>query len=292
MLEIHPSAIHKIATWDNDNKYANAPALPALFLTPLDVSYDEQVMDIGPWYNVGREYQKSTRGCEHVGLNDTNVLMSELLPFVSCVVKFHDMNEWHNTNVPLHPLLLMLMPTAVSTLCHNHPLEYVGLNNAKMLLSKFLSDIVCTSLLFLCLFRIPFPINVLQPSQANSGMMMDMSYASEVYDMRCDVCSGGIGHRQWYPDQLCNAYYYNDRSEMRINIGFCILNLNPDDITWSKTNANRPTAQEDHSEMRLNDHSEMRLNSKMNANNFTTKESLPSSATSGPNDMVVLADHH
>ncbi|EDQ98553.1 uncharacterized protein LACBIDRAFT_335862 [Laccaria bicolor S238N-H82] len=78
---------------------------------------------------------------------------------------FHNMNEWHNTNVPLHPLLLMLMPTAVSTFCHGHPLEYVGLNNAKMLLSKFLSDIVCTSLLFLCLFRIPFPINVLQPSQ-------------------------------------------------------------------------------------------------------------------------------
>ncbi|EDR09717.1 uncharacterized protein LACBIDRAFT_326279 [Laccaria bicolor S238N-H82] len=43
--------------------------------------------------------------------------------------------------------------------------EYIGLNDAKMLLSKFLSDI---------------------PSQ-------------EVYDMRCDVCSGGIGHRQWYP---------------------------------------------------------------------------------------------
>ncbi|EDR09167.1 uncharacterized protein LACBIDRAFT_326551 [Laccaria bicolor S238N-H82] len=150
---------------------------------------------------------------EHVELNDTNVLMSKLLPFVSCVVKFHDVNERHNTNVPLHPPLLMLMPTAVSTFCHGHPLEYIGLNDAKMLLSKFLSDI----------------------------------------------------------------------------IGFCILNLNPDDITWSKTNANRPTAQEDHSEMRLNDHSEMRLNSKMNANNFTTKESLPSSATSGPNDMVFLA---
>ncbi|EDR08929.1 uncharacterized protein LACBIDRAFT_326558 [Laccaria bicolor S238N-H82] len=152
---------------------------------------------------------------EHVGLNDTNVLMSKLLPFVSCV---------HNTNVPLHPPLLMLMPTAVSTfvtaiLLTSHCIicsdiyEYIKLNDAKMLLSKFLSDI----------------------------------------------------------------------------IGFCILNLNPDDITWSKTNANRPTAQEDHSEMRLNDHSEMRLNSKMNANNFTTKESLPSSATSGPNDMVFLA---
>ncbi|EDR05517.1 uncharacterized protein LACBIDRAFT_329482 [Laccaria bicolor S238N-H82] len=192
------------------------------------------------------------------------------------------MNEWHNTNVPLHPLLLMLMPTAVSTLCHSHPLEYVGLNNAKMLYSKFLSDISRSA-------AVVTQLTVIYLHQANSGMMMDMSYASEVYDMRCDVCSGGIGHRQWYPDQLCNAYYYNDRSEMRINIGFCILNLNPDDITWSKTNANRPTAQEDHSEMRLNDHSEMRLNSKMNANNFTTKESLPSSATSGPNDMVFLA---
>ncbi|EDR14690.1 uncharacterized protein LACBIDRAFT_321910 [Laccaria bicolor S238N-H82] len=127
---------------------------------------------------------------KHVGLNDTNVLMSELLPFVSCVVKFHDMNEWHNTNVPLHPLLLMLMPTAISTFCHSHPLEYIGLNDAKMLLSKFLSDI--------CSIR---------------GMTMDMTYASEVYDMRCDVCSGGIGSGIQcfflFEDQLCNAYYYN-----------------------------------------------------------------------------------
>ena len=50
------------ATLDNDER-ANAPAIPAPFLAPLDVSYDERVVDIGPRYNVGRDYRKSTRAC-------------------------------------------------------------------------------------------------------------------------------------------------------------------------------------------------------------------------------------
>ncbi|EDQ98241.1 uncharacterized protein LACBIDRAFT_336145, partial [Laccaria bicolor S238N-H82] len=48
-----------------------------------------------------------------------------------------------------------------------------------------------------------------------------------------------------------NANSFTDHSEMRLNktVGFCIPILNPHDITWSKTNANSFT---DHSEMRLN----------------------------------------
>ena len=49
------------ATLDNDDERANAPTIPAPFLRPLDVNYDERVMDIGPRYNVGRDYRKSTR---------------------------------------------------------------------------------------------------------------------------------------------------------------------------------------------------------------------------------------
>lgn len=65
------------ATVDNDNERANAPAIPAPFLAPLDVSYDERVMDIGPRYNVGRDCRKSTRArmnldgvCRRKGTSD------------------------------------------------------------------------------------------------------------------------------------------------------------------------------------------------------------------------------
>lgn len=55
------------ATLDDDDKCADAPAIPASFLASLDVSYDEWVMDIGPWYNMGRDYRKSTRA--HVSID-------------------------------------------------------------------------------------------------------------------------------------------------------------------------------------------------------------------------------
>ena len=65
------------ATVDNDNERANAPAIPAPFLAPLDVSYDELVMDIGPRYNVGQDCRKSTRArmnldgvCRRKGTSD------------------------------------------------------------------------------------------------------------------------------------------------------------------------------------------------------------------------------
>ena len=49
------------ATLYNDDECANTPAIPAPFLAPLNVSYDERVMDIGPRYNVSRDYRKSIR---------------------------------------------------------------------------------------------------------------------------------------------------------------------------------------------------------------------------------------
>ena len=69
------------ATLDNDDERANAPAIPAPFLRPLDVSYDERVMNIGPRYNVGRDYRKSTRArvsfdgvCRRKGTSDLRTI--------------------------------------------------------------------------------------------------------------------------------------------------------------------------------------------------------------------------
>jgi len=60
-VDFHGHDLGDAATLDDNDERADAPAMPAPFLASLDVSYDERVMDIGPRYNVGRDYRKSTR---------------------------------------------------------------------------------------------------------------------------------------------------------------------------------------------------------------------------------------